>query len=201
MTILKMNSRPTLSVHESYIRKADEFFAWGRGLGEYEVGAINLSVEKGDAVTLTDFLAPKRDSVMRARSGCLENGNLMETKRTLGEQVELVATKRRCWLSSMFYNRIKTPIDGHAHNHFVKTRPSGQDIIALAASLSRTNSEHEFAVDTIYHSGGFNIFCFLKHDLAYLIEHDILMSNYVEEWLEQNYSRIHIENYEIIKDK
>jgi uncharacterized lipoprotein NlpE involved in copper resistance len=96
MTILKMNSRPTLSVHESYIRKAGEFFAWGRNLGEYEVGAINLSVEEGD-----------------------------ETKRILGEQVELIATKRRCWLSSMFYNRIKTPIDGHAHNHFVKTRPSG----------------------------------------------------------------------------
>lgn len=195
-----MIKQPRVNVFASYIEKEHEFFSWGRSLGEYEIGAINLTEEERDYITLVDLLCPQKDKIMRAHPGCLENGNLRETERIVSPGIEMISTRKNCWFSESFYSRINTSPDGRAHNHFNCLFPSAHDMIALISFIHRTNLTHNYAIDIIHYGNGFEIFCFSKQDLFVLRKQEPSVE-FIRNWLHDNYSRIHVENYKVIADK
>jgi hypothetical protein len=198
-----MMNPPALVVYASYLEQANKFFGWGKSLGQYEIAAYNLSTEAGNQVILTDLLTPQEGSILRTRSGCLEPRNLTETLKMVNQQVEIISTREHCLLTEKFFKRLGTTVDGHAHNHHSEGRiiPSADDVRNYISFLHKTNRQHRYLVEVIYGGSSLNVFCFPKHYLNDLGENEMLTDYFIQNWLEQNYNSIHVENFEIAQDQ
>jgi hypothetical protein len=207
-------SEPRLMVWESYLEKANEFFAWAGKRGLKELSALIEGKEEGDDIVLTDILLPKKDRILIHTRKEHEYYILhQDACGQLEKDYELLCCDTACCLTPSYGKRILSSpsadsIKGWAHNHSAgdPEKPSLGDFLALVDFLRFFDHRQKYLVSVIYFGNEFETFHFPKEDIYFLRQMEKERGSYVAQhyaagWFERNKETIALHRYEVIKGK
>jgi hypothetical protein len=191
-----------IKIYESYVKKANDFFAWAFDQGTFEISAVLDGQEENRVITITDIIAPKTDKILIVPPEDFRQ--LLKKSIEYFTGYELISTTGACVLTKKYIERINSHIRGgldHNHQPEEVINPSPQDIIRASQILYMFSRERWYIPEVIHGRKGFEVFCYPRHDLYNLIRREILTKDYVQEWFNANRDHFHIQNVEVIKGK
>ncbi len=209
-----MVSEPKLKVWESYLEKANDFFAWAQKEGFKELSAFIEGKEEGNYIVLTDILLPKKDKILtHTRKEHEYYLNHQDACGQLEKDYELLCCDIACCLTPSYGKRILSGpsgdnIKGGVHNHSAGAprEPSIGDLSALIDLLRFFDHRQKYLVSVMYFGNEFETFHFPKEDVYFLKKMEKEVGSYVAghralHWFRTNREIFNLRRYEVIKGK